>query len=395
MRSNSGVKKIVFVTGVAAIFGLGVLTGNGTLHVTGGYTARTGLPAQLDYSSVDELYSEIRKNYNGNLDQDALLDGLKHGLANAVGDPYTEYFTPKEAEAFNSDLEGISLTGIGAQLDKNDAGGIVVIAPIEGSPAAAAGIRSRDLIVSIDSQPTQGMSVNEAVRKIRGNKGTKVTLGVQRGTEQLSFTIVRDVITVPTATAKMLDDGIGYIQISQFSSDTYDLVVKGARDLISKGANKFVVDLRDNPGGEVDSAQNISSLWLQNNDIVMQAKRGNKVVETYRATDSNILQRKPTAVLINGGSASAAEITALALRDHGAATLIGEKSYGKGVMQTIIPLSDGGQLKVTMSKWYSPKGTNIHKKGITPDQTVTLTPDQIAAGDDTQLTAAQNYLKSK
>jgi carboxyl-terminal processing protease len=384
--------------GIIIVFGLGVAVGDGRLRLTrgGGYKDMTGLPAGLDYSSVNRVYDTLRQNYNGTLTSAQLIDGLKHGLAAATKDPYTQYFTAQEANAFNGELQGISLTGVGAELDSDADGNVVVMAPLNGSPAIQAGLQAKDVIVTINGASTSGMSLGDAVNKIRGPKGSKVTLGVQRGDQQLTFTITRDTITVPTATTKVLDDGIGYIQVSQFSDDTYRLVQNGVSDFQKQGVKKVILDLRDDPGGEVDTAQDISSLWLKGDALIMQEKRGGQVVQNYRASGVNPLKGMPTVVLVNAGSASASEITALALRDNKAAIIIGEKSYGKGVVQKVIPFKeDGSELKVTIAKWYSPNDTSINKKGITPDQTVTESVSDAQAGTDDQLNAAKTYLEAK
>ncbi len=336
---------------------------------------------------------QLRENYDGKLTQSQILDGLKHGLAESTGDPYTEYFTASEAKAFNGELQGISLTGIGAELDQDSNGNIVVMSPLDGSPAAAAGILAKDIILSINGQSTAGMSVNDAVTKIRGAKGTKVTLVVLRGSSQLTFTITRDTINVPTATSKILDNNIGYLQVSQFSSDTFALTQQAVSSFQQHGVKKVILDLRDDPGGEVDAAQNIASLWLPNNALIEQERRGSEVVTSLKATGNNPLQGIPTVVLVNAGSASASEITALALRDNKAATIIGEKSYGKGVVQSVIPFSDGSELKVTIAKWYSPNGTSINHTGIKPDQTV-AEPAGATPDNDPQLQAAEAYLQA-
>lgn len=388
-------KKIAGITlGVVVVFSLGVMVGDGRLRMMprAQSSSQTGLPSSLDYSSVTEVYDALRKNFNGKLTESQVLDGLKHGLADSAGDPYTQFFTAKEAQSFNTDLQGISLSGIGAQLDQDTDKNIVVVAPLAGSPAEAAGVQAKDIIVTINDESTSNMSLGTAVSKIRGKKGTKVTLGIVRGDQSLNLTITRDDITVPTATAKILDGTIGYIQVNQFSSDTFGLVQQGVTKFQQAGVQKVILDLRNNPGGEVDSAVNISSLWLSDGALVMQAKRGDQVIERDTATGTNPLKGMQTVVLVNGGSASAAEITTLALHDNKAATVMGEKSFGKGVMQQVIPFSDGSELKVTIAKWYSPNGTNINHVGIAPDQVV-------AAGDDPtndlQLQAAQNYLQSK
>jgi len=382
---------------VVVIFGLGVVTGEGHLRLIDlhRYSSVTGLPKTIDYSSVDHIYDTLRANYDGTLTESQILDGLKHGLANATKDPYTEYFTAKEAKAFDSQLQGISLTGVGAQLDQDASGNVVVMSPLKGSPAAAAGLHAKDIIVTIDGTSAAGMTAGDAATKIRGPKGTKVTLVIQRGQNQLTFTITRDTISVPTAISKVLDDGVGYLGVSQFSDNTYELVQQAVTTFQQQGVKKVILDLRDNPGGEVESAKNISSLWLPDNALIMQEKRGNQVVDSTRATGHNPLKGIPTVVLVNSGSASAAEITALALRDGKAATIMGEKSYGKGVVQEVLSFSDGSELKVTIAKWYSPNGTSINHKGIKPDTVVTQSDADTKDHIDTQLQAAKTYLENK
>lgn len=379
-----------------AIFTFGMFVGDGRIHIVGipnQYASQTGLPNHLDYSSVNQVYQALRQNYDGKLSESQILDGLKHGLATAPGDPYTEYFTAKEAKAFNGELQGISLTGIGAQLELDAAGNVVIVAPLEGSPAAAAGLRAKDIITAINGQSTAGMSANDAVNKIRGPKGSKVTLGILRGgNQQLNVEITRENITVPTATSKIIANNIGYIQVSQFSDATFGLVQQAVAKFQQAGVKKLVLDLRDDPGGEVTTAQNIASLWLKPNALIMQEKRGSSVIDSYRATGTNPLLGMPTVVLVNAGSASASEITALALRDNKAATIIGVKSYGKGVVQQVIPFNDGSELKVTIAKWYAPGGESINKTGITPDTVVPMSDADYKAGSDPQLAAATQYL---
>lgn len=382
---------------LAAVFGGGVFYGannSDRLPWQKDRPVNSRLPAGLSYDSVNKVYNVLRDKYDGNLDKQTVIDGLKHGLAGSTGDPYTEYFTVKEAKSFSDDLQG-TLTGIGAKLEQDDEGNIVIVAPLAGSPAEAAGIRARDVIVKVDDTATIGMTATEAVLKIRGEKGTTVKLGIVRDKKQvLEFTITRDVIKVPTATSKTLDGGIGYLQVSQFSDDTDELVAKAAAGFKEAGVKGIVLDLRDNPGGEITTAVNLSSLWLQRGDKVVEQRRDKKVIDTSYATGSGTLRGIPTVVLVNAGSASASEITALALRDYGAATIIGEKTYGKGVVQELVPFSDGSALKVTVAKWYSPKGTNIDKKGVEPDQAVKMTEDDYKSQNDTQLNAAVERLSA-
>lgn len=376
------------------IFTLGVNVGNG--QISFGQTAgSTGLPASLNYASVNEVYNALKANYDGKLTESQVLDGIKKGLAESTNDPYTEYFNAKDAEALNKELDG-SFSGIGAQLGQDSDKNLEVIAPIDGAPAAKAGLKAHDIITSIDNESTSGMSVDTAVSKIRGKKGSTVTLQVLRDkTQNLTFNITRDDITVPSVTSTILDGNIGYMTISQFTENTSDLATKAAQDFKDKNVKGVILDLRDNPGGLLDAAVDVSSLWLPQGQTVLQEKRGNTVVDTYKASGTDILKGIPTTVLINGGSASASEITAGALHDNGAAQLIGEKSYGKGVVQQIVNLSAGAELKVTIASWYRPNGQNINKKGINPDQEVKLSDNDAKAGNDTQKTAAIDYINAK
>lgn len=392
VKKESKTRVVIPVVVGIATFMLGLAIGQGKLQFTGqNFSSGPSLTSGLNYSSVNEVYNALRKSYDGSVKDSDVLNGLKHGVASSVKDPYTEYFSADEAKEFQSNLQG-TISGIGAKLDLDKDGNVVVVAPIAGSPAEAAGVRAKDIIATVDGKNTAGMTTQQAVLKIRGKKGTKVTLGLVRGTETLELTITRDEITVPSVEYKVLDDGTGYIQVNQFSDDTGELVRKAGSDFTSKDVKKVILDLRDNPGGEVSSAVELCSLWLPEGKEVLEQRRGKEVIEKSFAEGGNVFTGMPTVVLINGGSASASEIVALALKDNQNATLVGDKSYGKGVVQQLVNLRDGGQLKVTVAKWYSPKGTNINGKGITPDKTIKLTDEQIKNKDDIQLKEAQALL---
>ncbi|HVS58253.1 MAG TPA: S41 family peptidase [Candidatus Saccharimonadales bacterium] len=393
--------RLKFLRGIAAamvavcIFTVGVGVGDGRIAFGTGHAldaVTNNLPDQLDYSTVNALYQKLKGDYDGKLTTAQLLDGLKHGLAQATGDPYTEYFTAKEASQFTDQLNN-TFSGIGAQLGTDSKGNIEIIAPIKGYPAEKAGLKPKDLIVAIDGATTAGMSPDQAVSKIRGKAGTPVKLQVVRGGSQvLNFTITRADIKLPSVTTKTLDGNIGYVQISTFANDTTGLVQKAANSFAKAHVKGIILDLRDNPGGLLNDAVDVSSLWLPEGKTILQEKRGGVVVNTYTATGGDELSGIPTVVLINGGSASASEITAGALHDNGIATLIGEQSYGKGSVQQIENFTDGSELKVTIARWYRPNGQNIDKKGITPDKVVKLTDADAKAGNDVQLKAAETYL---
>lgn len=377
-----------------AIFGAGVAVGSGQISISTHHKGSVSgnLPNRLNYDSVNQVYKSLKENYDGKLTETQLENGLKHGLATATKDPYTVYFTAQEAKDFNSSLNN-SFSGIGAQLGQDKDGNLEVIAPIEGLPAAKAGIKAKDIIVNINGMSTAGISVDDAVHKIRGPSGTKVKLQLVRNkTQPITLTITRQDIKLPSVKTKTLDGNIGYIQITTFSDDTAERAQKAAEQFKSQNVKGIILDLRENPGGLLDAAVKVSSLWLPSGQNILQEKRGDTVVQSYSALGGNILNGIPTVVLIDNGSASASEITAGALHDNKAAYLIGQKSYGKGVVQQLINFRDGSQLKVTVASWYRPNGQNINKKGITPDKAVKISEADAQAGTDTQLQAAEAYL---
>ncbi|HEY1645705.1 MAG TPA: S41 family peptidase [Candidatus Saccharimonadales bacterium] len=370
---------------------LGINIGNG--NISFGSSSITGLPAKLNYSSVNQVYQALRDNYDGKLTETQVLNGIKEGLAASANDPYTEYFTPSEATSFTNELNN-SFSGIGAELGANSSGVIQIIAPLAGTPASKAGLQADDLITSINGTSTSGMSVDQATNLIRGKSGTKVTLGILRGSQQLSITITRANITVPSVNTKILSGNIGYMQITSFANDTSSLAQKAAQQFADDHVKGIVLDLRNDPGGLLTAAVNVSSLWLPNGQTILSERRGSTVVQTYYSDGNDILHGIPTVVLVNGGSASASEITTGALHDNGDAYVIGNKSYGKGVVQQLINFNDGSELKVTIASWYRPDGEDIEHKGITPDETVNLTSQDVTNNDDTQLNAALTYLAS-
>lgn len=393
---KSGGKIAGIVVAVAVIFGAGLGVGNGTIQF--GQVKNTqnkDLPADLDYSSVESLYDSLKGSYDGKLDANKLTDGMKKGLIEASGDPYTIYLNAKDAEEFNKQLNG-TFSGVGAELGQDSNKNLIIVAPIAGFPAAKAGLRPQDMIVEIDGKSTAGLNTAEAVSKIRGPKGTQVKLRVLRDKKQdLSFTLTREDIKIPSVKYEVLDGNIGYMQINQFGDDTTQLAVKAAQEFKNKGVKGVVVDLRGNPGGLLTAAVDVSSLWLKKGATVLQEKRDSLVISTETANGSETLLGVPTAVLINEGSASASEIMAGALKDNKVATLFGVKSFGKGSVQQIKELPSGGELKVTIARWYRPSGENIDKKGISPDKEVKLSDDDIQNGRDPQKDAAISFVKSQ
>lgn len=382
-------KSIISIAVLLAVFSLGTGFGNGTISLQRG-GQNEDLPSQLNYASVTALYNKLRTTYDGQLSEQQLIDGMRSGLVEAAGDPHTQFFTAAEAEEFNSGLSG-SFSGIGAELSVED-DMITVVSPISGFPAEKAGLKAKDIIVTVDDESTSGMSLDKAVSKIRGPAGTEVKLDILRGSEQLTLKITRANISTPSVKHE-IKEGIGYLTVARFWTDTAELMDKAAREFNAAGVRGVVVDLRGNPGGTLESSVDAASLWLAKDAIMLQEKRGGKVIETYKASGNNPLKGVKTTVLINGGSASASEILAGALADNKAATLVGEKSYGKGSVQQVLPLSDGSQVKITFARWFTPAGKNIDKEGIQPSEKVGLTEEDIAAGRDPQLARAVELLK--
>lgn len=375
------------------IFGLGVNVGNGRLAFNHNKAVSGNLPNDLDYASVEAVYDKLRTEYDGKLDQNALMDGLKQGLAQATGDPFTEYFNAKDAQSFDDELNG-SFTGIGAELGKNAQDNIEIISPIAGFPAEKAGLKSKDVIAAVDGESTAGKTVSQVVDKIRGTAGTHVKLKVIRNNaEALDFDIVRATINIPSVKDEITADNIGILTISRFGSDTATLARSAADKFKAANVKGVVLDLRGDPGGLLDAAESVSSLWLDTNQTVLLEKRDDVVVKTYRAEGNPVLKGVKTVVLINSGSASASEITAGALRDNNAATLMGTKSYGKGSVQQLLRLTDGAMLKVTSAHWFTPSGKGINKIGIDPDQKVERSDDDAKNNRDPQKQAAIDFIK--
>ncbi|HYG84153.1 MAG TPA: S41 family peptidase [Verrucomicrobiae bacterium] len=346
----------------------------------------------LDLSSIQETYNQLQRNYDGKLDVQKLLDGANRGLAEAAGDPYTTFLTADEAAEFTQELEG-TFSGVGAELGRRD-DKLTIISTLDNSPARRAGLRANDVIVRINDEPATGFSVDKAVGKIRGEKGTTVKITILREGEQevKDFTITRDVITDPSVKSE-IKDGIGIMRISRFGDqDTVILARSIAQEFKDRGVKGVVVDVRGNGGGYVDTAQGIASLWLDSQPVVIE--KGKNVPEQTITSGANpILKGIPTVVLIDGGSASASEILAGALKDHRAAKLAGTVSFGKGSVQKIIAMPHGGQLKVTVAKWFTPLGKNIDKEGIAPDFEVKLSEEDINKGRDPQRDWAIRELK--
>lgn len=382
---------VPYAIAVALLVGvLGFVGGTRSDDIVAKLQHRGDTPTNMDFSSLNDVYQLLRSKYDGQLDTQKLLDGAKHGLVAAAGDPYTVYFNADESKSFNSDLNG-SFEGIGAELGKrNDK--LVVISTLDDSPAKKAGLQAGDIIGKVNDEDATTWSVEQAVAKIRGQKGTTVKLTVVRGSDVKEISITRDAITDPSVTWSETDDNIGIMRISRFGdTETVNLARKAADEFKAKGVKAVILDLRGNGGGYITTAQAVASLWLE--DEVVVTEKGTDGSQTLRSDNDAPLKGIKTVVLVDGGSASASEIVSGALSDHGAATLVGEKTFGKGSAQVIMDAPGGGQVKITVAKWYTPNGKNINKAGITPSVQVPLTADDINAGRDPQKDKALELLR--
>ncbi|HUC95826.1 MAG TPA: S41 family peptidase [Candidatus Saccharimonadia bacterium] len=378
--------------GFLLVFGLGYGLGNGYISLHSD-AENKGLPKSLDYSLLQKEYAVIKNNYDGKLSFNTLEDGALNGLASATGDPHTNYFNATQTKSFNDQLNN-TFSGIGAELDTNSNNQTVVVSTIKGTPAQKAGLIGGDIITSVNGKSTQNESIDNVVASIHGPSGSTVILTILRSSQTLTLKIVRANINLPSVSSSIVDGNIGYMDIVDFATDTPSLSLKAADEFKEKNVKGIILDLRDNPGGLVSSAVSVSSLWLSQGSTIMTEKHDNIAVQTYQATGGDVLNGIPTVVLINSGSASASEITAGALKDDHAATLIGERSYGKGSVQEIYNLSQGKEIKVTIYHWYTPDNVNIDKKGITPDIIVPITAADQKSGTDSQLVAAEQYIES-
>ena len=341
----------------------------------------------IDLSSVQKTYQELVANYDGKLDTQKLIYGANRGLVEAAGDPHTAYMDPDETKEFDKSLSGQIGGGIGAEIGLRN-NKPTIIKPLENSPAQKAGIKAGEAIVKVNDEASSDWSVEKVVSKIRGEVGTSVKLTLLSDGQTREVSVVRQNIVSPAVESE-IDGEIGILKVNRFGDDTVSLARKYASEFVEKGVKKVILDLRNNPGGTVGAAQGLLGIWLDN-QIAMTERRGSEIVKTLRTTGTPILGNMKTVVLINGNSASASEITAGALREYGKATLVGQKSYGKGSVQIVLGLPGGSQMKVTEARWYTPKGKNIDKTGIEPDAKVDLSSDDVNNNVDPQMDKAKS-----
>ncbi len=353
-----------------------------------------------NYSKVRLVESMIKENYLEEINDEKLIEGQLKGLVQALDDPYSQYLTIEEYKEMNEQTSG-SFGGIGVVVTPGEDNLITVVSPIKDTPGERAGIKTGDKIIKVDGQEFTGETMEKAVKVMKGEPKTKVTLTIKREQvdgkdEIIDLEIVREIIKLETVESSIVDN-IGYIHISSFDKQTHGDFVKELKKLEQRGVKGLVIDLRNNPGGLLDSCAAIADELLDEGVIVFtETRKGNKQYYNSKKSHTNI----PLVLLINGGSASASEILAGAIKDYNRGEIIGTTSFGKGIVQTIRELNDSSGLKLTVSEYFTPKGTSIHKVGVEPDIEVQLPEGIESIGienlkEDTQLQKALEVLKNK
>src|SRR5271155_4044095 len=391
-----------------ALIFLGAIAGAGlTLLATQPHTVFVGSSAKAASSDTyrqlnlfGDVFERVRADYVEKPDDSKLVESAINGMLAGL-DPHSSYMDPKSFRDMQVQTRG-EFGGLGIEVTMED-GLVKVVAPIDETPAAKAGVMANDIITQLDDENVQGLTLNQAVDKMRGPVNTKIKLTIMRkgGDKPIEVTIVRDVIRVKSVRSHNEGDDVGYIRITQFNEQTTDGLKQAINDLNSQlGSDKvkgYVIDLRNNPGGLLDQAISVSDTFLDKGEIVSTRGRNPEETQRFNARPGDMTKGKPLIVLINGGSASASEIVAGALQDHKRATLIGTRSFGKGSVQTIIPLGAGnGALRLTTARYYTPSGKSIQAKGIVPDiEVLQDVPDELKSRTDTKGEASlRGHLKS-
>lgn len=372
----------------------GALTGALVVLLAGGMVS-CGVLKSEQGKKLDLLDQLIDQYFIGEVDEDSLSEGIYKGYIAGLDDPYSAYYDEKETKQMNESVSG-KFSGIGALMSQDkDTGVITIVQVYEDSPAMKAGMEEGDTLYEVEGEEVTGADLTEVVGKVKGEKGTKVALTVIKADtgEQKELTVTRDIVEAQTVSSEMKANNTGYIRISEFDSVTYDQYKEALENLENQGMQQLIVDLRGNPGGNLETVCDILDLMLPKGLIVYtEDKKGEK---TEYSSDEEHQFEMPLAVLIDGNSASASEIYAGAIQDYGIGTIVGTQSYGKGVVQSIFDLQDGSSVKLTIAEYFTPKGRNIDGQGITPDVEVEYAYDANNPDADNQLDKAMEILEQK
>lgn len=394
-------KKFLKFIGVVSILCLvylgGYYIGHKNLQFENGYKPKvlgvySNKAKDTNFSIFWDAWDIVKSKFvNKDVNEKEMTYGAISGMLDSLGDPYTLFMSPDEAKRFSEDLAG-EFDGIGAEIE-NKNGYLIIVSPLKDSPAEKAGLEPQDIISKIDGEDVSKMTFYGAIDKIRGKKGSEVILTIIRKgwKEAKDIKVTRDTIVVKSVEYEIKDDNIIYLEISQFGDDTTNLVKSAVDQALQKNVRGVIIDLRNNPGGYLEDAVDITSLFIPSGVVVKEKDRNGNIKE-LKTTLNQKIKDIPLVVLVNGGSASASEIFAGAIQDCGRGKLIGEKTFGKGSVQNLEDLKDGSKVRVTIAKWLTPKDREIDKEGIEPDIKVELTDEDKSAGRDPQLERAMEEI---
>lgn len=398
-------KKITYVAAAVALIA-GVFAGGAFFgysqrpaveKITGLFNKETPKPANVDFSPFWAAWNEINSKYvsKDKLDDQKRVWGAIQGMVESLGDPYTTFFPPEEARIFKENISG-DFEGVGMEIAVKK-GILMVVSPLKGTPADKAGIKAGDKILKIGDKITTDMTADQAAQLIRGPRGTDVKLTIFRDDQDkpIEISITRDVIKIPVLDTETKPGGIFIIKLYNFSGNSASAFRNALREFITSGNNKLILDLRNNPGGYLELAVENTSWFLPAGKVVVREKFANGDEELYRSKGYDIFENLPMVILVNEGSASASEIMAGALQEHGIAKLIGEKTFGKGSVQELVQITPDTSLKITIAKWLTPNGHSISDEGLNPDIEVKLTPEDFETNKDPQMDKAVEIISGQ
>ncbi len=382
------VKLASSIVGAFITFVIGIIIGVSWENYAPYLGGKISPNSNISWNELNEVYNSLVTNYDGEIDKSDIINGAKHGLVEAVGDTYTVYMDKEETEEFNKYLHGDVGAGVGIEMGLRD-GYTRVLRTLPDNPARKAGVLAGDIIYKVNDEDVYSWTTEDIAKVLRGESGTEVKLTVVRDGEEKSFTMIRETINNVSAYVEYKKNNTAVITVTRFDTDTGTMVQGFAKEIIDKGTKKIILDLRSNGGGYVSAARDLLSLWIDGDKVLIQRSKFSAVDDiTYAARGKALFADIKTIVLVNNNTASASEIVAGALKDYEKATIVGETTYGKGVVQAMLNLSSSTTLKVTSAHWYTPKGNTINQTGIDPDVEVINTYDDTNHFRDPQMDKA-------
>ncbi|MEX2145341.1 MAG: S41 family peptidase [Candidatus Spechtbacterales bacterium] len=392
-------KILTFIILATFVFGAGFFAGSS--HKKSSDIYDFAIPSifkseKVDFSLIKDVWDIIHRDYVNadEINDEALIYAAIRGMLRELGDPYSTFFDKEETSEFVDSVTG-KYEGVGIEITLKD-DKLTIVSPLKESPALRAGLRAGDTIVAINGETTKDITLEEAITQIRGPKGTSVELTVIReeGGKEIGITVIRDTIEAPSIKWEIIEDNIAYIEILQFSDNTDEDFKKAVQEILTTPADRIIVDLRNNPGGFLETATSIAGWFLQKDEIIVIEERQRDIKRIHRSQGPGLLGDFPIVILQNGGSASASEILAGALRDHKNTPLVGEKTFGKGLVQEFKDLPGGSSIKLTIAKWITPSGQYINDEGIEPTISIELSEEDFQSGNDTQKQKAIEVIRS-